>query len=242
MITATLHARLITSDFDDADGSQPFDEDARLGTIRAYRLWLRRIRALSKRNPKLNWRDVRTKLRPALQRVAHNYWRDYDSDYRKTSANVKAGTRTLMVQLRAVVESLEGQPTFIRRALTSEVTRSGQVQGHEDVYTLALASNQALLAACRVFESRDHRKGGGAIRFQNACRELVPLWEEVFRRRLPRNTKTAKATAAERARGIKQQFENPDVAFLYMTVREIGRRWVKPSQVEEALKALRGGK
>ena len=240
-----FHARYTTSDFDEGSGpGQLFDTDARCGAARAYLQALRHIRRLAKLNKGPHWKDVRSTLRPALIRISRNYWRDFDHDERKNSANVKAEATKLLKPLKATVAALDKRPFYVRRALNTEAAFSAESSTSEygDVYKTAQAVNQALAQACEVFVKRGHRKSGEAIRFRNASREIAALWTEVFGKKFPLNTKTGRAKDSEIAKGVSRIFVSPGPVFVYLILYEIGNRWVTVSQVEEALKTLKGGK
>ncbi|MCJ2131200.1 hypothetical protein [Methylobacterium sp. E-045] len=237
----TLNTRFITSDFDESSGTrQLFDHDARLGAFRAYRQALRYVRHHGFKKGSVRWQDARGKLRAALPIIAKNYWHDFDYDDRKTSAKVKSEATKLINPLRITMAALEERPPFVRTALASEaVNFSNQTSiNQQDLYTAALVANHALLQACKIFDSRDHRKGGKAIRFRKACNDLVELWEVTFDKKFPRNYKTGNANSSEKARGIKRVFISPGAVFVYQLLYEIGNRWVTVSQIEDALKTL----
>ena len=106
-----------------------------------------------------------------------------------------------------------------------------------NVFAEALAANEALLRACQIFNQRDHRKKGGAIRFRNACLALIPLWEELTNAPFRKDVKTVKASDKLQAKRIKTEFANVEARFVFIAIYEIERRWVKVSQVQEGLKA-----
>ncbi|MDP4006165.1 hypothetical protein [Methylobacterium sp. NEAU K] len=183
--------------------------------------------------------------------MARNYWRDFDFDDRKRSAQIKAEAKKLVNPLAAAIKSLEDQSPFVRRGLNSKAPSVTPKNALEecDLFEVALAANKTLLDACRAFAERDHRKEGGAIRFQNAARDLCSVWEQIFGRRLPRNIKMARATDIDIRAGVKRRFENAAAEFVFSAIFEIcnpfegGPSWVKASQVEEALAVvLFGGK
>lgn len=247
----TIHARYITSDFD--AGARPghlFDSDPRESTYRAYRRLLREIRKISKKEQSLNWRLAAAKLRPALQRIARNYWRDFDFDDRKKSAQIKVEAKKLIGPLNAVIEALEDRAAFVRHGLNYQASSAigDDARVERDHFTAALDSNKVLFNACCAFVARDHRKEGGAIRFENAARDLCSVWEDIFGRRFPRNRKMGRASDRDIANGVRRKFENPAADFVFLAILEIGnpsatgRSWVKASQIEEALAAVFRGK
>lgn len=237
-----IHARLTTSDYDgNALGGTLFDEDARLGTFRAYRAILRHIRqSTTKKGATIDWRTARKKVRPALKAISQKYWRDYDYDERKKSAAVKAEAKKLIAPLSVLVDALRDQPLFVRHGLNAEAKSSRSTFNETgDYFESAMAASQALLEACQAFNSREHRKAGGVVRYKNACRELAMLWEHVFEERFPRNAKLRQTIDDNETRC----FESRGAEFVYVALHEIGNRWVHANQVEEALRSnFRGGK
>ena len=124
--TLELFSRYITSDYD--DGMQPsglLDNTPRESTFRAYRALLRHLSKASSEHPtlKLDWKQTCTTLRRALPPIARNYWRDWDHDNRKKSAQIKDEVKKLLGPLSATLSVMDELPPYARQGLDAEINR-----------------------------------------------------------------------------------------------------------------------
>jgi hypothetical protein len=247
-----FHARPILAEGDGVGPGYLFDHDPRASAFRAYKRLLRNIDAYSTDKQAVGWKIAAKKLRPVLQRVARNYWRDFDRDDRKRSAEIKAEVRKLVKPLAKAIKVLEDQSFYVHQSLNAQASSAIYASGCEatDVFMSTVAANKNLLDACQALVRQKHRKVGGAMRFQNAARELCAVWEDIFNQSFPKNIKNSAASDRQIAVGVRRIFDNSAAEFVFVALYEIGnplkggRSWVKASQVEDALAVVlfTGGK
>lgn len=156
---AEYHARYITTDYDDGVGpGHLFDADPRAAALRACNCLLPNLDAFALRGWRPNKQIAAEVLLPDLEAVARNYWRDFDYDERKGSAQVKAEVQKLVKPLAATIKALEAQPPFVRKGLNFQApTASRQREDDQlDLLKTALTANKSLLDACKKFSERSH--------------------------------------------------------------------------------------
>ena len=240
METFTIHSRYRTSEYDEGGLSGGLlDEDPIEGAHRAFNWLCPNLNHYARSGQKIDPEEASHVLELELVRIARNFWADLDFDTRSRAADVKGRAKAVAPTLRKLAKLLDESPPFFKSAIRAELKKVADPHFHDyDLYALTATLTQDMLSACSHFTSRTYKKGGEAVRFVNACRDLVSLWEKIFGRKFPRNIKTVVAHDRDRRRGIDKSFEGSAAQFVFDALHQIAREWPTINQVEEGLRAV----